>query len=618
MPLVPSSSATPTRKEKATQFPENAGSSWSRLWIAQHPPKASKAEVTVQAPSLVGAEERYPSLSAVEHISPLHQILPLYPLPSIAELPKQEAPSGAEAKSEPRAPQELREAERSTVQESDQVIERRTSELMDDDKKNIQDGQEVSRGASILSSSPIVEAANVPLPTSPASEDSPDSFGSEDGLRGAQELNPRSGELTAGTAESFISQPSRRDTGMANTRASRSSSVAPGAYPESDSTEESFRRASGPTAEDQQAENAQSKVDPPRPDDKGVRSRKSVSIVLPDARTGTKTAQAEHTDSIRPPEDRNDTISELNIHNEREHEAKEYVPEEDITGGRSDPPSPPEAEKVSEGPRTSAKAGKDMSVRPLEAPTQRDASVISRTSSVAPSQDETDKTDISTLHERESIAPSDADNSSLKPLLSSSRRARRSSHFSESLDESRTDPTVTESGKKAENTLETSAHSPPIVDDLSGLSTTDSSNSSKTGEDRKHKPLEYPFPPVDIGEGSSKAASSLPPPKIVVRDASSAESPPLVAPTTTPVQDGSTPPRRQTTFIALGESSNHESPVKLPIKRRKLYVRKARYAFLRQPILNAALGRQVGAQAKQALKKLADGELIVVKPPTSL
>ena len=266
-------------------------------------------------------------------------------------------------------------------------------------------------------------------------------------------------------------------------------------------------------------------------------------------------------------------------------------------------------------------AGADVSTELLQAPTQREASIGSRASSIAPSQNDTDRSDLSILHERESLAPSDADNSSLMPLLSSSPGDVRSGHFSESLDETNVHPLAERAPEEAESQKQ-AANAPRIADGSSSLSKVDSPTSSKSENVHKKRPLDDPFVPADSTEGVSNAESSLPPPKIVVRDASSAEdsiqTPSLVAPATTPVRDSSTLPRRQTTFIALGEPLDHERPVKLPMKSRKLLIRKARYAILRRPILNAALGCQVGPQAKQALKKLAHGELIVVEPPRSL
>ncbi|KAI4263925.1 MAG: hypothetical protein L6R42_000940 [Xanthoria sp. 1 TBL-2021] len=627
MPLVPSSPATPTRKEKGTQFPENAGSSWSRLWIAQHPPKASKAEVTVHPPSLVAAEEKYPPLSDLEHISPLQQILPLYSLPSIAELPKQEVHLKVEpeAAASPWLPtQESQEEKMSTIQ-----VPRRTSEPGNSDSTNVSNGkiqeiEGISRMMSISPLSPIAEAAGVPLPSSPASEDFPDHLSSNDGQQSAQSQGsdlgaptakaveragrPSGGETDTWTSrlssmlpDAIMDRPSRQSTGIANTRASRSSSIAPGAYPESDSTEESLKQN-----QNDQVEHTHPKTDQSRPNEKTVRSRKSVSIVLPGTSNEIRTGQEEQEDDMRSSEEHRDSVSQSRSRDEIDNVAKaEQDPKED-----QDPKTPQEQAKA------------DVSPKLLQTPTQQDASVKSRRSSIAASHNDTDRSDLSTLHERESLAPSDADNSSLMPLLSSSPGDARSSHFTESLDENHASPVTERPREEAEKSQKKAANPHLIVDDSSSLSSTDSPRSSKTEKPHTKRKLGSPFGPAENGEGPSNAVSSLPPPKIFIKAASSAEesspNPSLVAPATTPEQDDPTLPRRQTTFIALGEQLNDERPIKLPMKGRKLYVRKIRYAILRQPILNAALGRQVGVQAKHALKKLANGELIVVEPPASL
>ncbi|KAI4260438.1 MAG: hypothetical protein LQ352_000300 [Teloschistes flavicans] len=261
-----------------------------------------------------------------------------------------------------------------------------------------------------------------------------------------------------------------------------------------------------------------------------------------------------------------------------------------------------------------------MVANTLQAPKQRSASLSTRSSSIAAWQGDTDKADGSTLHERESLAPSEGDGSSLKPLLPSSPRERRSSHFCESLDHDHEEPVVTDS-KDGTLPKDKDRDSLPLKDDdSSSQSTIVSSITSEEKADTKAVQggrLPREGTGIDLDHGRD----SLPPPAIVVRDASEAEeslrTPPLVAPATTPVQDDSLPQRRAT-FVALGEVLPDQRAIKLPTKRRRLYVRKARYAVLRQPILNAVLGRQVGAQAKMALKKLADGELLVIEPPTSL
>lgn len=351
MPLVPSSPATPTRKEKGTQFPENGGSSWSRLWIAQHPPKASKAEVTVRPPSLVAAEEKYPPLSDLEQISPLHQILPLYSLPSIAELPKQEVRLKVEpeATALPSLPtQESQEEKMSTIQ-----VPRRTSEPGNSDSTNVSNGkiqeiEGISRMMSISPLSPIAEAAGVPLPSSPASEDFPDHLSSNIGQHSAQsqgadlgaptaEAVERAGGPSGGESDTWTSRlssmlpdaimdrPSRQSTGIANARASRSSSIAPGAYPESDSTEESLKQN-----QDDQVEHTRPKTDQSQPDEKTGRSRKSVSIVLPGTSNEIRTGQEEQEDDMRSSEEHRDNVSQSRSQDEIDNGAKaKQDPKED-------------------------------------------------------------------------------------------------------------------------------------------------------------------------------------------------------------------------------------------------------------------------------------------------
>ncbi|KAL8682141.1 MAG: hypothetical protein Q9186_001762 [Xanthomendoza sp. 1 TL-2023] len=641
MPLV--SSTTPSRKEQGTQFPEKAGSSWSRHWIDQHPPKPSKAEVTFQPLPFISAEEKYPSLTTVDKISALHQILPLYPLPSIVEVPKQEVLLKERSEPESPAPPVSLKAERSTSQDSDQPMDLKTSEAMDYGMGKIEEVEGNSRVANTRPLSPISEAASVPLPTSPASENSPKLSDIEGGLGSAQQLHPHSDKPAAEAAEpvgepkdkeqdtwtsrlnsllpnAIMDRPSRQGTDIPTMRASRSSSIAPGAYPESDSTDESLRQNQVPATEDEQVESSQPKSDP-RSDDKSVRPRKSVSIVLPDERNAPKTERKDQADSTGSPMDRGDDSSRLGAQSEH-HPGTEVTHDSmGTTTARNDDPQA-EHEITTDSKAFVSQAGEDVSPRLLQTPSRRDSSLTSRTSSIAPSHDDTDRTDMSTLHERQSLAPSDADNSSLKPLLSSSPRDAGSTRFSESLDESGVDHITMASTKRAKNTEEKGTTSPSILNDLSSHSYIDFITGSTPEQSHQQKHHEESSPPLDSGEASSKATSSLPPPKIVVKDASSTEdsmhTPSLVAPTTTPVQEGSLPTQRRTTFVALGEPLDHERAIKLPMKRRKLLIRKTRYAVLRQPILNAVLGRQIGGQAKLALKKLANGELIVVEPPTNL
>ena len=326
MPLVLSA---PTGKEKGTQFPANAGSSWSRLWIAQHPPKASKAEVTVRPPSLVAAEEKYPPLSDLEHISPLHQILPLYSLTSIPELPKQDAylePQSEAAVLSSLPAQEVQEARMSSIQVPYGTSEPGNANFTGVSNERIQETEGISRRMSMSPLSLIAEAAGIALPSSPASEDFPDHSSSTDGQHSAQsqgsdlgaptaEPIERAGKPSGGESDTWTSmlssilsdaimdRPSRQSTGIANTRASRSFSIAPGAYPESDSTEEPLKQN-----HDDQAEHTRPRTDQSQPNEKSVRSRKSVSIVLPGTSNEVGTGQEDHEGGMGSSEEQRDNV----------------------------------------------------------------------------------------------------------------------------------------------------------------------------------------------------------------------------------------------------------------------------------------------------------------------
>ncbi|KAL8835275.1 MAG: hypothetical protein Q9176_007035 [Flavoplaca citrina] len=574
MPLVPSSSGTPTRKEKGTQYPEKTGSSWSRVWIAQHPPKVAKAEVTVRAPSLVAAEEKYPPLSDIEHVSPLHQILPLYSLPSIVELPKYEAHSALNAALPSLPTHRSQKANMSTVElpRTASVSVKSNSGVSEG---STQENQGTSRMTGVFSLSPIAEAAGIPLPSSPKPKDFPEQLSSDNGEHSAQlqaselgaptaeaiaraskpsgeENNTWTSRFTSIIPDAVMDQPSRQNTGTANNRTSRASSVAPGAYPESDSTEESLKQN-----QDEPVEHAPPKIDQPEPDEKTIRPRKSVSIVLPGTSNEINTRQEEQEEGGRLSEEHRDNISSSGAPREIDDKANADQ------GPKDNAPATSRLFEEDEDSKASPQqADPEASPEHLQAPTQRDSSVKSRTNSVAASNNVTDRSEFSTLHERESLAPSDADNSSLMPLLSSSPGDARSSHFTESLDDNHA---ALESEIPLEEYRKTrkEASNPPLtVDDSSSLSPTDSPTSSKTAQPNQKRTHDSSSSPPDNGEDASNAASSLPPPKIVIKHATSAEessqSPSLSAPTTTPIRDGPTLPRRQTTFVALGEPLNDE------------------------------------------------------------
>lgn len=60
------------------------------------------------------------------------------------------------------------------------------------------------------------------------------------------------------------------------------------------------------------------------------------------------------------------------------------------------------------------------------------------------------------------------------------------------------------------------------------------------------------------------------------------------------------------------ESGNDQEPRYTKLKRRKLYLRKARNAAARKVILEAALGRELAKQTKPVLRRLANGEPIAL------
>ncbi|KAL8944162.1 MAG: hypothetical protein Q9216_000586 [Gyalolechia sp. 2 TL-2023] len=660
-----SPSVTPVSKKPVARVYKPASSSGPR------PSKTLEAEVTIRAPSFASAKEEHPSSFITELVSSKNQFIPLAPLSTIAELPKQEPSDRSSATNLPVSIQASQGAVAGPQKDSDQVAKPRTPDSME---KHEVDSYRVE-GSSRYSDSH--EAASIPLPKSPVSGDP---FDSSDALQSAAPTNgpecfqqPSPGPLES-TAEAtkqtvrpdgeerdtwasrlssilpqaMFEQPTRQNTGMTDTRVSRAPSVAPGAYPESDSMEETPKPTPDSDMEKPETETGLSQNDPPT---KSARPRKSVSIILPNADKDFESAKRTMTGS---PTKGNASVNPARLNLEEKLKTgteAEESPQDDTMvrnersrqasqGEQHGKDTVREREELEKGNENTKSMGNciiqsgtltllnpavsaphsdaQLSLNPSQNSSNRNGSPTSPASSIAASQEGTDKTDLLTLHERESLAPSDADNSSLNPLLSSSPRYARSSHFSESLGDNRSGLMPTEGGKAVAPNHETDADTPPIVDELSSISTTSSSTGSEAEKTGSKRESAYPFPPTANGEEPSHTESSQPP-MIVIKNASEAESsrqsPPLKAPATTPVQGSS--PRRRTTFIALGEPSD-QGPVRLPMKRRKLYLRKARYHVLRQPVLNAALGRQEGAHAKSALKKLANGELIIIEPPGSL
>ncbi|KAL9055488.1 MAG: hypothetical protein Q9206_003115 [Seirophora lacunosa] len=613
-------------------------------------------------PSFVGAELKRRLQAADEPV--YQQLLPLAPLSTISELPKLELLEGFSSSSSLASSPPLQQTERNHQREPTTAAKRSKSGPMDAEAATNNDDQGTSSPSGTLPFASPAEAASVPLPQSPTSDDktepvhgrrSPDpehepemfhtelDSHSEASKVGATDRSSGPNDEEKDTAisrlNSFLPQwmtdkLPREEAGVADARATRSPSVAPGAYPESDSTEDNSIPTPGQASGDPQAEAAPLDPLPPRSTDQSTRPRKSVSIALPSpdkeqgnserANTSAKDETRTNKAASNPEEDADQKSegkrrgeSDAAIEDRNLRRAGHDEERDELAAAESMRPQ----DQIQDPENSGLQDGRKSFLKPSQTYAHRDGSPTSRKSSVAASQTNGDNVDTSTLHERESLAPSDADNSSLLPLLSSSPGDARSSRFSESMDDYDRATAGTKAGKQAEVRHQKGSDTPPVVDDLSSPSSISSLDVSQEEETGRETASEHTAPLVGNGESRSRAGTSLPAPKIVVKEASEAEdslqSPPLRAPTTTPVQEGSFP-RRQTTFAALGEPSDHQGHVKLPMKRRKLYVRKARYAVLRQPILKAALGRQVGAQTKIALKKLANGELIVIEPPTSM
>ncbi|KAL8631544.1 hypothetical protein Q9189_002762 [Teloschistes chrysophthalmus] len=594
-----SPSRTPAPKKHTASSSEAADSSWLRQLITQQPPKASKAEITLHSPTFASIQEQKSSRFAMDETSPKHQFLPLSPLPSIAELPKQELPSVSNV-----------DQTASATKESSQRLE--TDNLLESSAEAEKGDENQDSGAThspqMSSLPPADKAASIPLPQSRNSDDSTPSArvttstDSSPGLEGVQQTvsSPKTSDVDASdpVKDSHEEESESWTSRLASILPSPKTSDVDASDPVRDSHEEESESWTSRFASILPRVGTGQSVhqDPPTAGARASRSGSVAPGAYPDSES---TGRSSHQTPDSDKKDLHPTIWQS------EPNATEATERSNENALKEKTPS------STEGQGSSAKG---VLANSLQAPKPRSASLSTRSSSLAGWQGDTDKADGSTLHERESIAPSEPDNSSLKPLLPSSPRERRSSHFSESLNDDHEGPGPANSRHGTQPEGKNRDSSPMKDDDTSSQSTIVSSITSEEEKAERKAVQDVGASRRDTGMDLDRGRDSLPPPAIVVRDASEAEdslrTPPLVAPATTPVQDDSLP-RRQTTFVA------DQRAIKLPTKRRKLYVRKARYAVLRQPILNALLGRQVGAQAKVALKKLADGELFVIEPPTS-
>ncbi|KAL8762002.1 MAG: hypothetical protein Q9184_001949 [Pyrenodesmia sp. 2 TL-2023] len=647
---MPSPTIKPTLKVVTAKTPKTTGPSWP------HPSKTLEAALTKHSPVFPKSKERHSPQSSPEQPFLVHPLVALVPLSTISELPRLDL---LESIPDPDPPTPIQSSEKARKGDPAAVKSYKTGTM--DGKEVKQDQiQGTAVPSSILPFGPFAGAASIPLPQSPTpdneskSTDHRQSFGSEGdeespgqlGTNSDQPTSVATDESTGTSGERESTEPSgvasilpkwiadqlpRQDSSMTNARTSRAPSVFPGAYPESESIEDTPIPTPGPNVEEPHHVAEQSEPRLPKSADKGLRPRKSVSIAIPNADDESGAARVTKGSSTQPGRDERTTLADSSPEREdrRNNEDKLTPAKDEIAENKHSQEVDPESTRgenaITESEQSRGKdqdqkslapqTERDIFLKPSQSSNHRDRTPISRTSSIATSHKDTDKADTSTLHDQESVAPSDADNSSLLPLLSSSPGDARSSHFSEFLDDNNTAARGTISEKRPDMIQGMGIDIPPKADGRSSLSTISSSVGSGMAETADR------WAPDDSGEGPSHARSSLPAPKILVKDVSEVEdlshSPPPRAPTTTPVHEGSAP-RRKATFAALGELPDHQEPTRLSMKKRKLYVRKARYAVLRQPILNATLGRQVGGQAKLALKKLANGELVVIEPPRNL
>lgn len=303
---MPSPSATPKPKVPIARAPKSSSASWP------HPSKALEAAVTICPPSFVGATAKYPPTYITEQVSPKHQFLPLAPLSTISELPKMELLEGI-GPSQPAAIPPSQEPGGSSQDAPTKPVELDRSGTLDEGESKKDKVRSTSGLSSMLPSAPPAEAANIPLPQSPVTE-SPQQLDSD--LRESQaeatgqnpepateEKDTWGARLASILPQTIVDQLPRQDTRTDNARATRSASVAPGAYPESDSMEDTPIPTSGPNLEGVQAEVGQADRDTPVPDSGSIRPRKSVSIALPEADQGHEDTAAKQTDTTKSNED---------------------------------------------------------------------------------------------------------------------------------------------------------------------------------------------------------------------------------------------------------------------------------------------------------------------------
>ena len=235
--------------------------------------------------------------------------------------------------------------------------------------------------------------------------------------------------------------------------------------------------------------------------------------------------------------------------------------------------------------------------------------------------------DAMSFNASESAAESDTDNASMKPLLASPKKYEASSQISDNSFRHPDDDGSSASENVVVREPSSSKRKPtlssPSLTRLYGIFTIESPPSDDIKRDNEQRGSTYPFPRFPSEKTHSPSTRvQLPNPDITVEEPSEGEeslpSPPSALTPTHGSSKNVRSPEDGERIMAHDESERTEEPARLPTKRRKVYIRKARCLILRQPILDAALGRQIGAQTKPALRRLAEGELVFTEPPRNL
>ncbi|KAL9043124.1 MAG: hypothetical protein Q9214_003592 [Letrouitia sp. 1 TL-2023] len=445
----------------------------------------------------------------------------------------------------------------------------------------------------VASLSFISEACDIPLPASPVSSSSQ-------------------------ISDDYPSSTPRSEEG--NARSLRSASVAPGSYPDSDMAEDTPRQTPSLTPREQILDAFQSSTESESERNRKMSSCSSETDLLGDREgyiacsishnQADQTMDMEHT----PVEAKTAETSQVeqrerstgHLASNREHS---YIPEMVAEGKPNIESSPTDTRD--NGTTALLHSSDDSSHMRLEYDKRRKSSIT--TSATTTKDGET-----VSMNENESLAESDAELSSLKPLLASTDKGIASNQTSRRSFEKNG---IDDKDVAAVNETVISDQDPSLIRTSTNLPMKNSSASGGSLEVKGQGEASLlPFLKATHESQSSLTAPASPsPPGIAVKEAGDIQAPPL-SPQVAPNTITETPQHQQEGkhFVPLGESDELQGPIKLSTNKRKIYLRKARYLVLREPILNVVLGRQIGSQAKLALRRLADGELIVIEPPRSL